>query len=78
MLKLKEQRKLTGTEIFRLLSDRAYDVYANTDPFEIYAIEGDADVAYSTQGAYEWEDLTAEELNEYLEELWDGIFRSEV
>ena len=52
------------------LTDKAYDVYSGTCPLDIIEVEDEeGNCTYSMRGALEADDLTADEVNEYLEEL---------
>lgn len=56
--------KVYGNESTHLtLSDRAFDIYSNTDPLEILEHETDGEYLYSINGA---EFYTAQEVEEYL------------
>lgn len=58
------------------LTDRAFEAYSNTDPLTIFEHEDeDGVLTYSMRGSIEAENLTADDVNEWLEEciLWDDI-----
>ena len=63
--------KIYGNEKTKLvLSDKAYEVYSNTDPLNI--IEED-DGTYSMKGCFERYGMTAEDVNRFFEELADIV-----
>jgi len=63
--------KIYGNEKTKLvLSDKAYEVYSNTDPLNI--IEED-DGTYSMNGCFERYGMTAEDVNRFFEELADIV-----
>ena len=63
--------KIYGNEKTDLvLSDKAYEVYSNTDPLNI--IEED-DGTYSMKGCFGRYGMTAEDVNRFFEELADIV-----
>lgn len=60
------------------LTERAYDIYRDTDPLDIWEVEDeDGNCTYSIRGAIEADDLTADEVSEYIEVLADELEISE-
>lgn len=59
-----------------VLTDKAADVYAETDPLDIYEIETEDGPRYDLDGVLCLEGLTAEEVSEALEDL--GSYHDEL
>ena len=57
------------------LTEKAQKVYDVTDPIDIYEREEDDDVfVYTMRGVIVEDDISADEVNQILEEFADGIF----
>lgn len=57
------------------LTEKAQKVYNVTDPIDIYEREEDDDVfVYTMRGVIEKDDLSADDVNQILEEFADEVF----
>ena len=57
------------------LAEKAEKAYAESDPIRIYEHEDDNGIkTYSMEGIIEAYNLTTDEVNEYLEDLYDECF----
>ena len=53
-----------------VLTDKAFEAYSNTDPLKILEYEDeDGNYTYEFRGAFDSYELTADEVNEWLEDL---------
>lgn len=75
MKKLYSFQKANGELAVRQLSEKAYEVYSETDPFEVYKVDDDS---FSIRGAFgDLDNLTFKELEEMLESYYDEYFTVE-
>lgn len=69
---MKNLGKRYGNEKTNLtLTDKAYAFYCDADPMSIYERETDEGFRYALRGFVDCNNLTAEQVNATLEELFD-------
>lgn len=75
---MKRLGKSYGDEKTNLtLTGKAYAVYCDTDPISIYERETEEGFRYAVRGFDECDNLTAEQVNAMLEELYDLCMEDE-
>ena len=80
MRKFTMSEKRNGEMAMRSLSELAWEFYSNTDPLDVIEVlveskdeDSEDEKRYYVRGAYEWDNLTFEELEEHFENIQRDI-----
>lgn len=67
------RQKTAGEMALRSMSDKANEFYRGASPLDFYEVETDWGNRYYLRGAFEFDDLTFEEAEEWFEDMQDEM-----